>query len=180
GDKFSNLEEYIGKTDPTDLKSFPPYYTKLRLLEFVQVPFRLRFNGSPDEGVYIINTLDLKGKTQFLKIGDKIEGTPYKILKYEKKMEEKDGMEIDVSILTIENEISGEQIPLINDKLVNDPTVFAKFKYLWDGSEFQVKKRDSFSIKPEENIKYKLIDISDERAVIKSPQGKDITIPKGE
>jgi hypothetical protein len=178
-DKFSNSEEFRGKTDPTDPKSMPPYYTKLRLIEFIKVPFRLKFSGSPDAGIYSINTLDLRGATQFLKIGEKVEGTPYKLVKYEPKTSNVNGMDIDVSELTIENEITGQQIALVYDKPVDDPTVYALFKYLWDGSEIKVKKLDSFSIKPEDSVKYKLIDISDERAVIKSPQGTEITVPKG-
>jgi hypothetical protein len=179
GDKFSNLEEFNGKTDPTNPKSMPAYITKLRLLEFIQVPFRLKFSGSPDEGTYSINTMDLRGPTQFLKIGEMVAGTPYKLVKYEHKTMDKEGLEVDVSELTVENQNTGQKIVLVNDKPVNDPTVYARFKYLWDGSEFKVKKNDSFSVKPEETIKYKLIDISDSEAVIESPQGAKIQVPKG-
>jgi hypothetical protein len=178
-DKFSNLEEFTGKTDPKDPKSIPPYYTKLRLLEFIKVPFRLIFSGSPDKGIYSINTLDLRGATQFLKIGEKVAGTDYKLIKYEEKTSNVNDMDIDASELTVENEHTGQKIVLVYDKAVDDPTVYAKFKYLWDGTEFKVKKLDSFSIKPEDNVKYKLIDISDERALITDPQGKEITVPKG-
>ncbi len=179
GDKFSNIEEYNGKTDPTDPRSMPAYITKLRLLEFIQVPFRLKFSGSPDEGTYSINTMDLKGPTQFLKIGEMVAGTSYKVVKYEPKKMDKEGLEVDISELTVENQNTGQKIILVNDKPVNDPTVYAKFKYLWDGSEFKVKKNDSFSVKPEETVKYKLIDISDSEAVIESAQGAKIQVPKG-
>lgn len=179
GDKFSNLEEFNGKTDPTNPKSMPPYITKLRLLEFIQVPFRLKFSGSPDEGTYSINTMDLRGPTQFLKIGEMVAGTPYKLVKYTPHTTNKDGLDVDDSVLTVENQETGQKIDLINDKPVNDPTVYARFKYLWDGSEFKVKKNDTFSVKPEAAIKYKLIDISDSEAVIESPQGTKIQVPKG-
>ena len=179
GDKFSNIEEFNGKTDPTDPKSMPPYITKLRLLQFIQVPFRLKFSGSPDEGTYSINTMDLKQPTQFLKIGDKVDKTPYKVVKYEQKSMNKDGLDVDISELTVENQDTGQKIVLVNDKPVNDPTVYALFKYLWDGTEFKIKKNDSFAVKPEDTIKYKLIDISDSEAVIESPQGAKIHVPKG-
>jgi hypothetical protein len=179
-DKFSNVEEFLGKTDPTNPKSIPPYYTKLRLLQFVKVPFRLKFSGEVDTGVYSLNTIDLRGATKFVKIGEKIEGTPYKVLRYEAKTENQNGIDVDVSVLMVENEETGKQIGLVYDREVDDPTVYALLKNLWDGTEFRVKKLDSFSFKPEDNVKYKLIDISDERAVIKSPQGTDITVPKGQ
>lgn len=178
-DKFNNLEEFLGKTDPTNPKSIPPYYTKLRLAQYIRVPFRLKFSGEVDTGVYSLNTVDLKGATKFVKIGEKIEGTPYKVINYEQKTAAQNGMDVDVSVLTVENEETGKQIGLVYDREVDDPTVYALFKYGWDGSEFRVKKLDSFSIKPEPNVKYKLIDISDERAVIKGPQGSDINVPKG-
>jgi hypothetical protein len=177
GDKFFNIEEYIGKTDPTDPKSIPPYYTKLRLIEFIKVPFRLKFSGSPDKDIYSINTLDLRGATQFLKIGEKVAGTDYKLIKYEQKTAA-DGFS-DASELTVENEVTGKTVVLVYDKINDDPTVFAKFKYLWDGSDHTVKRLDSFVLKPEDKVKYKLIDISDERALITDPQGKEITVPKG-
>jgi len=180
-DKFSNLEEFTGGTDPSDPKSMPPYITKLRLLEFIQVPFRLKFSGQPDPGTFAINTRDLHGPTQFLKIGDMIAGTTYKIVKFEPKTETKNDMEMDVSELTIENQESGQKIILVNDKEVNDPTVYALFKYLWDGSQFKVRKLDSFSVKPEDNVKYKLIDISDNEAVIENTQTKaTIHVPRAD
>lgn len=179
-DKFSNLEEYTGKNDPTDPKSMPPFSTKLRLLEFIQVPFRLKFSGSPDVGTYSINTMDLRGPTQFLKIGEMVAGTQYKVVKYEPKSDSSAGYEKDVSELTVENQETGQKIVLVNDKPVNDPTVYARLKYLWDGSEFKVKKLESFAIKPEETVKYKLIDITDNEAVIEDPQGKKISVPKGD
>jgi hypothetical protein len=179
GDKFSNVEEFNGGTDPSNGKSRPGYITKLRLLEFIQVPFRLKFSGSPDPDTYAINTLDLRGPTQFLKLGDMIPKTSYKLVHYEKKTDEKNGIRMDVSELTVENQETMQKIILVYDKPVNDPTVFAKFKYLWDGSELKVRKNDLFSVKPEETIKYKLIDISDSEAVIESPQGDKIRVPKG-
>ena len=180
GDHFVNIEEFRGNTDPTDAKSMPPYYTKLRLLEYIKVPFRLKFSGSPDKDIYSINTLDLRSPTQFLKMGETVEGTPYKLIKYDKKSKNENGIDVDISEVTVENKETGKRVVLINDQEVNDPTVFAKFKYLWDGSEFKVKKLESFSIKPEDTIKYKLIDISDERALITNPQGTEITVPKGD
>ncbi len=41
GDHFTNLEEFLAGTDPTDPKSIPAYFTKLRLVKFDPVPFCL-------------------------------------------------------------------------------------------------------------------------------------------
>lgn len=166
-DRFSNLEEFIAGTDPTNEKSVPPYYTKLRLVKFDPKPFRLKFSGTPDEGqTFTINTKDLGGRTQFLQIGDMIQGAPYKLLSYEKKSATRNEMDIDTSELTIQNTESGQKIVLVYDKEADDPTSYGDFVYLFDKSTLRVKKDDEFSLKPEDNKKYKLIDISAQEAVI--------------
>jgi len=178
-DKFTNLEEFRGKTDPTSPTSMPPFATKLRLAEFVQTPFRLKFSGSPDDGEsFSINTLDLRQPTQFLKLGEMVNGTPYKLISYEPKTKDKNGLQVDVSELTVENQETGEKIVLIYDTVVNSPNEFADFKYLWDGSTFRVKKNDSFSLEPEKSVTYKLIDINNSRALIKrSDSGQEFEVP---
>ncbi|MGC1482045.1 MAG: Amuc_1099 family pilus-like system protein [Chthoniobacterales bacterium] len=179
GDKFSNLEEFNAGTDPTTEGSQPPYITKLRLKEFIQIPFRLKFSGSPDNGeTFTINTRDLKGATKFVKLGDMIEGSDYKVTTYEKKTRDKNGLQLNVSELTVENQETGEKIVLVYDEEINYPTGFALFSYLWDGSEQKVKKNDSFSVAPEPDVKYKLIDISATEALIqRASSGEEITVP---
>jgi hypothetical protein len=167
-DHFSNLEEFLADTDPRDKNSVPPYYTKLKLQKFISVPFRLIFTGSPDDGkTFTINTKDRGGRTQFLELGQDIEGTPYKLLSYEKKTITKDEIDVDVSELTIENTETKQKIVLVARKEANDPTSFGEFLYLYDNSAFKVKKDDEFTLAPETDHKYKLIDISEAGAVIK-------------
>jgi len=166
-DRFSNLEEFVAGTDPTNDQSVPPYFTKLRLVKFDPKPFRLRFSGTPDDGqTFSINTKDLGGRTQFLQIGDMIQGAPYKILSFEAKKTTKNEMDVDVSELTIENTETGQKIVLVFDKEADDPTSYGEFAYLYDDSKIRVKKDDEFTLKPEDGKKYKLVDISAQEAVI--------------
>lgn len=178
-DGFSNLDEYLADTDPKDKNSVPPYYTKLRLNRFISVPFRLIFTGTPDEGeTFTINTRDLKGRTQFLQLGQMIEGTPYKVLTYQKKQEVRNEIEVDTSELTLENTDTGKKVVLVYNKEANDPTSFGEFLYLFDNSTFKVKKDEDFTLTPETNRKYKLIDISESEAVVKDLQsGEQQKIP---
>lgn len=171
GDRFSNLEEFLNNTDPLDAKSVPPYWTKLRLAKFISKPFRLKFTGTPDEGqTFTINAIDGKSRTQFLQLGQMIEGTPYKLLSYKPNKVTRDEMEIDVSELTIENTETGQKLVLIVRKEANDPTSFGEFSYLYDNSRFTVKKDDEFALTPQSDRKYKLIDISQSEALIKDLQ----------
>jgi hypothetical protein len=174
GDRFSNLEEYLAGTDPRDKDSIPPFYTKLRLLRFILKPFRLIFKGSPDDGqTFQINTRDSGGRTRFVEKGQMIEGTPYKVISHERKMETRNEIEIDVSTLTIENTQTGQKIVLIANREANDPTSFGEFLYLYDNSKFTVKKDDEFVLPPETDRKYKLIDISEKEAVIQDQQTRE-------
>lgn len=174
GDGFSNLEEYLAGSDPRDKNSIPPFYTKLRLLRFISKPFRLIFTGTPDDGqTFTINTKDRGTRTQFLELGEMIEGTSYKVVSYEKKTERRNETDFDASTLTIENTQTGQKIVLVANKEANDPTSFGEFLYLYDDSKFTVKKDGEFSLPPETNRKYKLIDISEKEAVIQDQKTRE-------
>lgn len=171
-DRFSNLDEYNAGTDPKDKNSVPPYYTKLKLQKFISVPFRLKFNGTPDEGqTFQINPQG--GRTQFRAIGEVIEGTPYKVVAFTPKTETKNEIEVDISELTIENIETGKKLVLIYRKEANDPTSYAEFYYLYDGSTFKVKLDDEFALAPVPEHKYKLIDINDKEALIQDQKTKE-------
>jgi hypothetical protein len=171
-DRFSNLDEFENGTDPKDKNSVPPYWKKLRLKEFISKPFKLKFNGTPDEGrTFQINPQG--GRTQFRAINEMIEGTPYKVTGYNPKKETRNDIEYDLSELTIENTETGNTLVLVYRKEANDPTSFAKFLYLYDNSEFTVKKDDEFSLVPQPDHKYKLIDINAEKATIQDQKSKE-------
>ncbi len=173
-DRFSNLEEYLAGTDPRDKNSVPPLYTKLRLLRFISKPFRLIFTGTPDDGqTFTINARDRGGRTRFLEKGQIIEGTPYKVISYEKKTEVKNEIEFDASTLQIENTQTGQRIVLVANREANDPTSYGEFLSLYDNSKFTVKKDDEFALPPETERKYKLIDISEKEAVIQDQQTRE-------
>src|SRR5437868_6107153 len=170
-DGFSNLEEWQGHTNPTDRNSHPEYYTKLKLKSAVEEPFRLVFSSWVGD-TYGINTIDLKQPTQFLRVGDTIKGTRFKIVKFLKKYEpNKYGTNVDVSELTLEQVETKEQLTLIKEKVAMSPESVATFVYTWGGrQEFQVRKDQEFSLKPQVQIKYKLVDVDPAKAVIVNTQ----------
>jgi len=170
-DGFSNLEEWQGHTNPTDRNSHPEYYTKLKLKSAVEEPFRLVFSSWVGD-TYGINTIDLKQPTQFLKVGDTIKGTRFKIVKFLKKYQpNKYGTNVDVSELTLEQVETKEQLTLIKEKVAMSPESVATFVYTWGGrQEFQVRKDQEFSLKPQVQIKYKLVDVDPAKAVIVNTQ----------
>ncbi len=183
GDGFSNLEEWTGlelsnpgakSTDPQDKQSHPPFVAKLRLAKFIQVPFRLLFNAydgnpaKPEAMQFQVNTIDVNLPTQFRKLGEQIEGTKFKVLKFELKsrLDSSTGENEDVSELTVQNTDTQALVVLIKEKIANSPDSYAQFRLLLDNSEFKVKKDQVFALKPEPERKYKLIDISEREALI--------------
>ena len=167
GDGFTNLEEWQGKTNPTEKDSHPAFIAKLKMKSFNREPFRLVFASRTDD-TFLINASDLKEPTQFLKIGDLIRGTKFKIAKFTPKSEtNQQGGEVDVSELTIENTENKEQLNLVKEKIMVSPESVGTFLYAWGTPrELVIKKDQEFSLPPEEKIRYKLIDVQPGRAVI--------------
>ena len=180
GDGFTNLDEWLGHTNPIDRNSHPEYYTKLKLKSAVEEPFRLIFSSWMGD-TYQINTIDFKQPTQFLKVGDTIKGTRFKIAKFLKKYEpNKYGTNVDVSELTLEQEETKQQLTLVKEKVAISPESVATFVYTWGGrQEFQVRKDQEFSLKPQVQIKYKLVDVDPAKAVIVNSQREDEPIEIG-
>ena len=170
-DGFSNLEEWQNHSKPTDKNSHPAFIVKLKMKSFVQEPFRLVFASWVDD-TFAINTNDLKEPTQFLKLGDPIRGTKFRLLRFTEKLEpNRYGTKIDTSELTLENRETREQLNLVKEKIMISPESVANFVYAWGGGrEFAVKKDQEFSLKPEEQIKYKLVDVQSAKAVIVNTQ----------
>ncbi|MCX6967125.1 MAG: hypothetical protein NTZ46_04985 [Verrucomicrobia bacterium] len=180
-DGFSNLDEFLGKTDPQKADSHPPYLTKLRLKRFIRIPFRLKFEAYDDDGNFQINTVDVRQPTQFVKMGETIAGTKYKVVKFEKKSvpNPSTGVDKDTTELTVEHGETGVKVVLVVGTEVNSPDQYARFAFLWDHTEFTVKRDQKFFLKPEPGIEYKLIDIGESEAVIINvkTEGDPIKVP---
>jgi hypothetical protein len=193
GDGFTNLDEWMGvkgdgsdSTDPQDKTSHPPYWTKLKLAQYIKQPFRLLFNAydgdptKPPTMEFQINTVDVNQPTQFVKFGDTIAGTKFKVIKFEVKSvtDSNTGSQTDVSELTVQNNETGDNVVLVLGQVANSPDSYADFRYLWNNTEFQVKKGKEFALLPDADLRYKLIDITEDSALIQTPTGQQVKIPK--
>jgi len=191
GDGFTNLEEWKNlkgdgsdSTDPQDPKSHPPYYTKLRLVRYIKVPFRLEFDAwdgdtAKQESLsFQINTLDVRQPTQFRKLGEMIEGTKFKVMKFVQKSQTdaNTGSQQDVSELTVQNTETGDNVILVVEKTADSPESYALFHYLWNNTQIEVKKGKEFVLLPDSTLRYKLIDIKEAEALIQPPTGPTVRI----
>src|SRR5438034_1393614 len=180
GDGFSNLDEWQGSTDPTKKDSHPDYLTKLHLVSATEEPFRYMFSSWVG-GTFAINAIDQSEPTQFLKIGDVIRGTDFKIAKFTEKHERNQyGTSVDVSELLLEHKDTHAQVTLVKEKVATSPQSVTTFVYTWGGRrEFEVRKDQEFSLKPVEEIKYKLVDVQPAKAVIVNTQKPNAPIEIG-
>jgi hypothetical protein len=190
-DGFANEDEWRGKTDPNNKESHPPYHTKLFLVSWIKVPFRLLFNATdgdpkkPDKMSFQINTLDLRQPSEFLKLGETVSRTKFKLLKFEHKViDDPNAGEKDVSELTLENADTKETIVLVKEKITDSPDSFGAFDYQWPqpATQIRVKKLQEFVLLPEKEQKYKLVNIKEGEAEITLPSGQSVTIkpdPRG-
>ena len=168
GDGFTNLDEWERHTNPSDKESRPPYLAKLKLRSFAQEAFPLIFSSSVGD-TYAINSVDTSRPTQFLHSGEMVAGTKYKITGYTEKYDtDKYGTTVDVSELTLEQVDTHDLVTLVKEKRATSPESVANFLYTWAGAEraFAVKKDQEFSLKPVEEIKYKLLDVQFDKAII--------------
>ena len=172
GDGFTNLDEWEGHSNPTEKESHPPYVAKLKLKSFAQEMFSLIFSSSVEE-TYAINSVDHRMPTQFVRVGEMIRGTKFKIVAYAEKYDtDKYGTTVDVSELTLEQVENHDRVTLVKEKPATSPESVANFLYTWGGHEqaFSVKKDQEFSLKPQEEIKYKLLDVQSDKAIIINTQ----------
>lgn len=202
GDGFTNLDEYLGadlsaangeadSTNPNDKASHPSYFTKLFLKEYKEVKFRLIFNAydgdpkrdKPEAMTFQINTLDLQQPSVFLKIGEMVPNTRFKLVKFEYKtvLNENIQENEEVSELTLQNTETNDPIVLVYTKVTNSPDSYAIFSYLWpeakQAQEIKVKKLQEFVLKPNIEERYKLIDINKTETLIQLPSGDKYKVP---
>lgn len=191
-DGFLNEDEWRGSrdpndpavwlhdsTNPNDANSHPPFITKLFLKQWIRVPFRLLFQAydgdptKPKEMSFQINAKGRGSKTEFLKLGEKVGGSRYRLESFEFKEQPnpKTGGKDDVSELTLLDTEFNTPIVLVKNKETDSPDSIGLLEYQITGKPIQVKKGGDFVLLPETDKLYKLVDIKEDRAVIQLPDG---------
>lgn len=167
GDGFSNLDEYRAGTDPLDPKSHPDVASKLCVWSVKKQPFKLRFTMAMTAGS--AETFQVKnvstGKSQFLKIGDTVEG--YKILAHEAKAADGD-------VLVMDNGAEKLRLPK-NKDLQEKADLSADLILMLDHKRYNnLVKGQSVKIR---EITYKIIDITTNAVTIRAPSpGNDVVV----
>ncbi len=168
GDLFTNVEEVNGKTDLKDPASFPPPSAKSRLVTTFVNPFMLRFLGVQEVAAgdyrYQLNARTLD-KTYFAKIGDEVEG--YSVSAY-------DADAAEGPTLVLQQGPSSKPVRLVKGRIVQQDARTARLVSLLDGTFTNVQINSSLRIK---DFEYKVVDIRDDRVVIRDTKsGAETTV----
>ncbi len=160
GDGFTNLEEYLAKTDPKDPKSHPALVNLLRVKELRGKRLPLIFSGvnrMPD-GKYqlIFNLMGAQPRTFWVRENERIGETDYMALKVEIKSEERadpnmPGIKrrVDVSVVSIKRLSDNKELSLRVKEVGKNTDVEAVIVLPLDNSEYTVLENGTFKVRDE-------------------------------
>lgn len=143
GDKFTNLEEFQGESNPRDPEKQPAFYTKLSFVERIEIPYQIRFSGVIDKDIQVKRLAPLTdrgvapGKLD-AKIGDElfVDDKRFKIKAVEDRQIEVDGQKTVVKHLILDDTLNPNTPVVIAEKqTVNLATYKAKVKSVLSGVE---------------------------------------------
>jgi hypothetical protein len=171
-------------TDPTKAESHPEYYARLYLVRVHKTPFRLIFKAhdqDPTTKRYTIqiNPLDKGNRTMFVEQGAVVPGTDWKFESFELK----DQGDRDQSIANMVNVKTGQKLPLIFNSIGDSPESFAIFSYRWVAlggqptKDFVKRKDETFTLDPEPDKTYKVLNIQDTSVEVLLPSGAKKVFP---
>jgi hypothetical protein len=176
-------------TNPTDVKSHPPYHTRLQLAQVVQIPFNLRFMAidiNPRNKNDITAQINAGGKTMYVPVPGEIGKTKYKTKGFQKKEAPgQDGVQNDISELTVTNTETGKDLVLILGRDTNSPDSYAVVRYLWVApggtptADMSLKKGLIFHLEPEKEKNYVIeaigpdssLGLAEREVLVKLPDG---------
>lgn len=207
GDGFTNLDEYNGKTDPNDAKSFPALINKLKFVKDESVEWLLQFSSDIGADQYQFKYISRAGENRtknFLKAGDVFftEGdlakNRFKLLKVEARTAKNanTGVEETVNWAVIEDQKSNKQSQTYEVPRKMPEAQLGQYTR-WDrtavlsleaaghaGKEFKVEENTSFALPPDSaEKKYLLKKVTPEgiEVEIQDANGakRSLQIPKG-
>lgn len=156
-DGFSNLDEFLGQTDPNSSLSKPTFDTKLYFSERVEEPLSLRLS-SYDSGTCSIAfiTKDASGNelpriNDRIKVGEssqRFEPGRFKVVEVKTETVERFGSpsQVPVAFVVDAKDRKQERIRLEQGKIVDHPTYLAKFDYTLTSETHTVKEGEDITL----------------------------------
>jgi hypothetical protein len=209
GDGFSNLEEFLGKTDPNDAKEFPPLIAKLKYVGDDSLAWVVRPGFPSDKGELSFNYLDSQKRENktgaanqiapgglFFEAG--VMKNRFKLLGSEKRMEksERTNAEMEVTIVRIEDQQENKKgtiyefpAPLSRQRAADFTkydrnAIFSLQALGQEDKEFKVPENMTFGLPSDSAAKdYKVTEVTVESVTVEytdaDGETKSVTITKG-
>lgn len=190
-DGFTNLEEFMAKTNPRDPASRPALWTKLRLIDSKIDKLRVRFMSLPTGSTkeVSINTIsaenpqELSGSTRFYRSeagqnkivlversadGQEVEQpTPlvFESAEIRREFNPSTNAEEDIPFIVLRNTADGKEIEMRRGEVKDSPYSLATLQDTRPGGEtFQLRSGETFVLNDDET--YKLVDVTEGKAII--------------
>ncbi len=187
GDGFLNEDEWRHGTNPQDQHSHPPFYTKLFFVDRSGAPVSLRLMAydladqtrRPKAGTFQVNvrTAD-REQSAFVKLGDTIKGTNLRVTKFTPKRSAaaNAGQAVDLSELTVTNGL--QEVVLVLGRLERAPDGEVVLRdHFAPVSQVTATVTRDFELKAEPGVRYRLLGLTKDGAVIVLPDGKRYVAP---
>jgi hypothetical protein len=169
GDGFSNLAEYLAKTDMNDPKSHPPLMDLLRLqaVQSVKIPFIFTgLNKMPDGKLQMTFNVEQPRRTFWVKEGEDVGDTGWVAIGAEQKFEKRKvpGMgdvtqTVEISTVVVRRKSDGKEVTLRINEGRQDTDVEALIVLPLDNSEYRVVQGGTFKLREET---YRVLEVNKE------------------
>ena len=175
-DGYSNLDEFLGETDPNSSLSQPGWDTKLHYVERIEQPLTIRLS-SFDNGTCSIAFITTgpdgteQRRNEFIKEGAfsaRFEPGRFKIENVKQETVQRFGSPTQVAVAFMKdaNDRKGAVIRLEQGALVPHPTYVAKFAYDLTAESFEVKEGEDFELRKPAGMTITVEEIGADQAVI--------------
>lgn len=159
GDGFTNYEEFVAKTDPSNAATHPPLidFLVVQDVKSIQFPYELKGKvGFQNNIRFQIN--GPSGKSSMISVGDELEKTGYKLVSYEQKevvikrpgLPDKKGQ---VYVITLSNQHKEIQLQQGAGKVFSEREVFFVCTKDPEQKVYKAKEFESFSF---DNVEYQV------------------------
>lgn len=178
GDGYSNRDEFLVDTDPTDAKSRPGFHPVMRLVSFEEVDLPMMVTAVKGRRATIRN--GTTGDTSTIGKGDTIPGTNYVVDQVTEQVEsDKFGEMADVSRVVARDPSSGDLINFMIGMRPRSQATSAKLVSTQDPSvSVEIRQSDEFEWTGANSGRYVVVDLRPEQAVVKHLDTGDVfTVP---
>lgn len=178
GDGYSNRDEFLVDTDPTDATSRPGFHPVMRLSSFDEVDLPLVTQSVSGRRATILN--EDTGETMTVEAGDPLPGTSYRVESVREKVEsDKFGQVANVSRVTAKDPGTGEMLNLMIGMKPRSQASSAHLTSVNDPSvAVEIRQGGEFAWPGAGGTRFVVVDLRQEQAVVKQlDTGEVFTVP---